>query len=38
MVCTKGVRSGTAAEQLMEMGCNATNVVDGMLGWEGDVE
>ncbi|MFD1852141.1 rhodanese-like domain-containing protein [Oceanobacillus bengalensis] len=38
MVCTKGARSGSATDQLMQMGYNATNVVDGMLGWEGDVK
>src|SRR5690625_2301075 len=38
MVCTKGGRSGDAAEQLMQMGYDATNVVDGMLGWKGDVQ
>ncbi|MFP3886535.1 rhodanese-like domain-containing protein [Priestia filamentosa] len=38
MVCKKGIRSGSAGEQLEQMGYNATNVVDGMVGWKGDVE
>ncbi|MFD1068184.1 rhodanese-like domain-containing protein [Oceanobacillus locisalsi] len=38
VICTKGARSGTAVEQLTQQGYKATNVVDGMLGWEGYVE
>ncbi|MEN1970090.1 rhodanese-like domain-containing protein [Lentibacillus sp. N15] len=38
MVCTKGARSDSVTEQLIQMGYNATNVVDGMLGWEGNVK
>src|SRR5690625_499796 len=38
MVCTKGGRSGDACEHLIQRGYHATNVVDGMNAWEGDVE
>lgn len=38
IVCTKGDRSGDAAERLIQLGYSATNVVDGMLGWKGDIE
>lgn len=38
MVCTQGARSVYVAEELMQMGYRAKNVVDGMVDWEGDVQ
>lgn len=38
MVCRSGGRSARACEYLVQNGYNATNIVGGMLDWEGDVE
>lgn len=38
MVCRSGARSGNATDFLTERGYNVTNMVGGMLDWEGEVE
>lgn len=38
MVCRSGGRSGNACEYLTQSGYNVTNVVGGMLEWEGKTE
>ena len=38
MVCRSGGRSGRACEYLTEKGYQVTNVVGGMLDWEGETE
>lgn len=38
MVCRSGGRSGNACEYLIQNGYNVTNMVGGMLEWEGEIE
>lgn len=38
MVCRSSARSGQATAFLTDQGYDATNMVGGMLTWEGDVE
>ena len=38
MVCRSSARSGQATAFLESQGFDATNMVGGMLAWEGDVE
>ena len=38
MVCRSSARSGQATAFLTDQGYDATNMVGGMLAWEGDVE
>jgi rhodanese-related sulfurtransferase len=38
MVCRSGGRSGNACQFLTQNGYNVTNMVGGMLDWEGEVE
>ncbi|MFB7138763.1 rhodanese-like domain-containing protein [Gottfriedia sp. NPDC056225] len=38
MVCRSGARSGRATDFLQIHGYNATNMIGGMLSWEGSVE
>lgn len=38
MVCRSGGRSGNACEFLTQNGYNVTNMVGGMLDWEGEME
>ncbi|MNI03907.1 Thiosulfate sulfurtransferase GlpE [compost metagenome] len=38
MVCRSGGRSGSATEFLTYQGYDVTNMVGGMLAWEGKVE
>lgn len=38
MVCRSGSRSGNACQFLLQNGFNVTNMVGGMLAWEGDLE
>lgn len=38
IVCRSGARSGRACEYLVSEGYDATNMVDGMLGWQGETE
>lgn len=38
LVCTRGDRSGVAAELLNQNGFVAMNVIDGMVGWKGGIE
>ncbi|MFS0671637.1 rhodanese-like domain-containing protein [Ornithinibacillus sp. 179-J 7C1 HS] len=38
MVCRSGGRSGNACEYLTQNGYNVTNMVGGMLDWEGEME
>ncbi|MEK4228038.1 rhodanese-like domain-containing protein [Solibacillus sp. FSL H8-0538] len=38
MVCRSGGRSGQATAFLQSQGFDATNMVGGMLAWEGDVQ
>ncbi|WP_186579584.1 rhodanese-like domain-containing protein [Aquibacillus kalidii] len=38
MVCRSGGRSGRACEFLVEKGYDVTNMLGGMLDWEGKVE
>lgn len=38
IVCRSSARSGKATAFLQEKGFNATNMVGGMLAWEGEVE
>ncbi len=38
IICRSGGRSGQATEFLNYQGYNATNMVGGMLAWEGKVE
>ncbi len=38
MICRSGGRSGKACEFLSEKGYDATNMVGGMLDWEGEIE
>jgi len=38
MVCRSGGRSGNACHFLTQNGYNVTNVIGGMLEWEGEIE
>ncbi|HAM80657.1 rhodanese-like domain-containing protein [Ornithinibacillus bavariensis] len=38
MVCRSGGRSSNACEFLIQNGYNVTNMVGGMLAWEGEME
>lgn len=38
IICRSGGRSGNACHFLAEQGYDATNMVGGMLAWEGDVQ
>ena len=38
MVCRSGGRSGNACQFLIQNGYNVTNMVGGMLEWEGEME
>lgn len=38
LICRSGGRSGRAAEFLGAQGYDVTNMVGGMLDWQGDVE
>lgn len=38
MVCRSGARSHRATEYLSQMGFDATNMVGGMLAWQGETE
>lgn len=38
IVCRSGGRSGQACEFLIQNGYNVTNMVGGMLDWEGEIE
>lgn len=38
LVCRSGGRSGTAGEFLKEEGYDVTNVLGGMMNWEGELE
>ena len=38
IVCRSSARSGRATDFLTEQGFDATNMVGGMLAWEGEVE
>ena len=38
MVCRSGGRSGSACEYLAQNGYNVTNMVGGMLAWEGEID
>ncbi|MCG7343262.1 rhodanese-like domain-containing protein [Sporosarcina sp. ACRSL] len=38
IICRSGGRSGNATEFLEAKGYDATNMVGGMLDWQGDVE
>jgi rhodanese-related sulfurtransferase len=38
LICRSGGRSGRAAEFLEAQGYDVTNMVGGMLNWQGDVE
>lgn len=38
IVCRSSARSGRATDFLTAQGYDATNMVGGMLAWEGDVE
>ncbi|MGE7986711.1 rhodanese-like domain-containing protein [Lysinibacillus fusiformis] len=38
MVCRSGARSGRATEILEGKGFNVSNMVGGMLSWEGEVQ
>jgi rhodanese-related sulfurtransferase len=38
MVCRSGGRSGNACQFLIQHGFHVTNMVGGMLEWEGDME
>ncbi|WP_047986439.1 rhodanese-like domain-containing protein [Ornithinibacillus californiensis] len=38
MVCRSGGRSGNACQFLIQNGYNVTNMVGGMLDWEGEME
>ncbi|MCM3710436.1 rhodanese-like domain-containing protein [Sporosarcina luteola] len=38
LICRSGGRSGRAAEFLEAKGYDVTNMVGGMLDWQGDVE
>ncbi|WP_010096378.1 rhodanese-like domain-containing protein [Ornithinibacillus scapharcae] len=38
MVCRSGGRSGNACQFLMQNGYNVTNMIGGMLDWEGEME
>lgn len=38
MICRSGGRSGNACNFLAEQGYDVTNMVGGMLAWEGDVQ
>ncbi|MBP0726344.1 rhodanese-like domain-containing protein [Bacillus sp. RG28] len=37
-ICRSGGRSGNVCEYLSEQGFNVTNVVGGMLAWEGETK
>ncbi|MFJ7649483.1 rhodanese-like domain-containing protein [Lysinibacillus sp. NPDC097279] len=38
MVCRSGARSGRATQFLVSQGFDVTNMVGGMLAWEGEVQ
>ncbi|MCM3715899.1 rhodanese-like domain-containing protein [Alkalihalobacillus oceani] len=38
IVCRSGARSGRATEFLSSQGFHATNMVGGMMNWEGNVQ
>lgn len=38
MVCRSGGRSSSASQFLIQNGFNVTNMIGGMLSWEGEVE
>lgn len=38
MVCRSGGRSGNACQFLAQNGYNVTNVIGGMLEWEGEIK
>ncbi len=38
MVCRSGARSGRATQFLASQGFDVTNMVGGMLAWEGEVQ
>jgi len=38
MVCRSGGRSGNACQFLIQNGYNVTNMVGGMMDWEGEME
>lgn len=38
MVCRSGNRSNKAAEFLQEQGINVSNMIGGMLDWQGEVK
>mgnify|MGYP000280097761 CR=1 FL=1 len=38
IICRSGARSGRVSEFLHQQGYNVTNVVGGMLDWEGKVQ
>ncbi|WP_068672200.1 rhodanese-like domain-containing protein [Oceanobacillus sp. Castelsardo] len=38
MVCRSGGRSGNACQLLIQNGYDVTNMVGGMLDWEGEIE
>ena len=38
MVCRSGGRSSNACQFLIQQGYNVTNMVGGMLAWEGETE
>jgi len=38
LICRSGGRSGRAAEFLQAQGYDVTNMVGGMLNWQGEVE
>lgn len=38
MICRSGARSGNACAYLIQEGYDVTNISDGMIGWNGDVE
>ncbi len=38
LICRSGGRSGTAGELLEEEGYDVTNMVGGMLSWQGPIE
>ncbi|MGE7091442.1 rhodanese-like domain-containing protein [Lysinibacillus sp. NPDC048646] len=38
MVCRSSARSGRATQYLEDRGFNVTNMIGGMLAWEGEVQ
>ncbi len=38
LICRSGGRSGKAAQYLQDYGYDVTNMIGGMLSWEGKVE